>query len=175
MLTESLFTRLRASRPFLSSTFFVLTLLLISIVSNAQLPATGIDGKSSFTARLMNIEAAANETFRYNTSLHNGASEQRIYELKADIPIGWMITYRVDGSQVTSLNMEAGRTQEISIEINATASTKPDKYLIPIKAISSADTLLLNLEAVVKGSYNIELTTPTGRLSDEVISGSNKN
>lgn len=174
MFTKALSTRLRLSRvSLLSKSLLLATLIGLVSFSHAQQP-TGIDGKSTFTARLMNIEAAANETFRYNTSLHNGAAEQRIYELKADLPIGWMIAYKVEGSQVTSLNLEAGKTQDISIEINATSSTKPDKYKIPIKAISNTDTLLLNLEAVVKGSYSIELTTPSGRLSDEITSGSHK-
>ncbi|ULT41853.1 NEW3 domain-containing protein [Niabella defluvii] len=80
----------------------------------------------------------------------------------------------MEGSQVRSLNLEGGKSQDISIEVNATASAKPDKYLLPVKAVSQADTLQLNLEAVVKGSYSLELTTPTGRLSDEITSGSRK-
>ncbi|WP_256012265.1 COG1470 family protein [Desertivirga xinjiangensis] len=122
----------------------------------------------------MNIEAAANETFRYNTTLLNASSKAAIYELKAELPAGWMITYRVDGSQVTSLNMDAGKTQDITLEISATENADPKKYKIPVKAVSPNDTLLLNLEAVVKGSYSLELTTPSGRLSEEVTSGSQK-
>lgn len=173
MLTGSLLTRLRTWRLSLFAIIFF-PVFLLSVSALAQQPPPGADGKSSFTTKLMNIEAAANETFRYNTSLHNGAAASRIYELKADLPIGWLISYRVDGSQVTSLNLDGGKTQDISIEINATAAAKPDKYKIPVKAVSSADTLLLDLEAVVKGSYGAELTTPTGRLSDEITSGSRK-
>ncbi|MEE6186283.1 hypothetical protein PIECOFPK_02769 [Mycovorax composti] len=170
MLTEALLGRARNWRPnLLFVTSFAL--LILSFTVHAQTNNSEADGKSSFTARLMNIEAAANETFRYNASLHNGAKEARIYELKADLPIGWMIAYKVEGSQVTSLNLESGKTQDISIEINATSSAKPDKYKIPIRAISAVDTLVLNLEAVVKGSYALELTTPSGRLSDEITSG----
>ncbi len=134
----------------------------------------GAAGKSSFIARLMNIEASANEAFRYNTTLHNASESNRIYELNANVPAGWIVTYRVEGNQVTSVNMEAGKTQDIAIEINATATAAPKKYKIPVVAISNSDTLSLNLEAVVKGSYSITLTTPTGKLSDEVTSGSQK-
>jgi uncharacterized membrane protein len=70
--------------------------------------------------------------------------------------------------------MDAGKTQDIAIEINPTTTADPKKYAIPIKAVSSAETLPLNLEAVVKGSYGMTLSTPTGRLSDEVTSGSEK-
>jgi uncharacterized membrane protein len=122
----------------------------------------------------MNIEAATNETFRYNATLHNGSNKTAVYELTSPVPDGWMIAYKVDGNRVTSLNLEATKSQDISIEINPAINAKPDKYKIRVKAASGVDTLTLDIEAVVKGSYGVELTTPTGRLSDEVTSGSQK-
>src|SRR5690606_33108505 len=53
-------------------------------------------------------------------------------------------------------------------------TTKPETYKIPVQAISNADTLSLALEAAVRGSYAIELTTPSGRLSDEIVAGNSK-
>lgn len=165
------------SKPLLLPKQLVISFLIFFIAAASAharqvKPAAGT--KPAFTARLMNIEAAANEVFRYNAVLQNGPGSSKIYELKAELPAGWMVTYRVEGSQVTSLNLEPGKVQDISIEINATAGADPGKYKIPARAISSADTLVLNLEAVVKGSYGLALSTPTGRLSDEVTSGSQK-
>jgi len=171
MLSKFSITRFSVSHKF---TFLFSLFLVSQLVLRAQQPVTGASGKSGFTAKLINIEAAANETFRYTTTLHNGSGNARVYEMKANLPAGWMISYKVDGSQVTSINMDAGKTQDIAIEINATASADPKKYTIPIKAVSNSDTLSLNLEAVVKGSYSMTLTTPTGRLSDEVTSGGQK-
>ena len=169
MLTESLFTRTSALRL---SLFVVMYFWCYSLW--AQQASPGADGKNTFTARLMNIEAPTNETFRYTATLHNGSSVPRVYELKTDLPAGWQITYRVEGSQVRSLNLDSGKSQDISIEVNATAAAKPDKYRLPVKAVSEVDTLLLDLEAVVKGSYALELSTPTGRLSEEITSGGRK-
>ena len=130
--------------------------------------------KSSFTASLMNIEATAKETFRYNTSLHNGSEQAQVYELIALVPDGWNITFRTQGSQVSSLSIDSGKTQEISVEVTASPMVKPGKYKIPVTAFSSQDTLRLELEAVVKGAYNLELTTPTGRLSADITEGRSK-
>jgi uncharacterized membrane protein len=171
MLPQFTITRFSVIRVFT----FLLLFLASAFASQAQQQAvTWPAGKSGFTAKLINIEAATSETFRYSTTLHNGSASAQIYEFKTDLPPGWMIAYKVDGSQVTSINMDAGKTQDIAIEINATATAAPQKYKVPVKAISSSDTLSLNLEAVVKGSYSLTLTTPTGRLSDEVTSGSQK-
>jgi uncharacterized membrane protein len=171
MLPQITITRFSAARSFA----FLLLFLTSAFASQAQQqPVTWPTGKSGFIAKLINIEAATSETFRYSTTLHNGSASARIYEFKTDLPFGWTIAYKVDGSQVTSINMDAGKTQDIAIEINATATASPKKYKVPIKAVSGSDTLSLNLEAVVKGSYSLILSTPTGRLSDEVTSGSQK-
>ncbi|SEW37032.1 NPCBM-associated, NEW3 domain of alpha-galactosidase [Chitinophaga sp. YR573] len=145
---------------------FCLFLLLLSKQSIAQ------KGTPPFTARLMNIEAAANTTFTYNTKLRNAASLPRIYQLSATIPPGWNIAFKAEGMQVTSLNIDSGRTQDITIEINPTIQTKPGKYAIPVVAAAGSDSIRLNLEAVVKGTYTVQLTTPSGRLSDDVTEGS---
>lgn len=171
MLSQFTINRFSAVRNFT----FILLFLASAFVSKAQQqPVTWPPGKSGFIAKLINIEAATNETFRYSTTLHNGSAGAKIYELKTDIPFGWTIAYKVDGTQVTSINMDAGKTQDIAIEINSATTAAPKKYVIPIKAVSGSDTLSLKLEAVVKGSYSMTLTTPTGRLSDEVTSGSQK-
>jgi uncharacterized membrane protein len=129
---------------------------------------------SSFTTRLMNLEATAKETFRYNASLYNAASRSKVYELAAALPPGWNAAFRVDGMQVTSFRLDSNKNQDISIEIMPSPEVKPGKYQIPVTATADQESLRLDLEAVVKGSYALELSTPTGRLSDEVTEGSRK-
>lgn len=169
MLSKFSITPFSAPRKF---TLLFLLFFTSGFALKAQQPANKVTVKSGFTAKLINLEAAASETFRYNTTLSNVSSTAHVYELEANLPLGWMIAYKVEGSQVTSINVDAGKMQDISIEINAANGVAPKKYTIPVKAISGADTLSLNLEAVVKGSYSMTLTTPTGRLSDDVTSGS---
>ncbi|MCY4781722.1 NEW3 domain-containing protein [Sphingobacterium sp. UT-1RO-CII-1] len=129
---------------------------------------------SAFQAHLMNIEAASNEPFRYNATLRNTTGKTTTYDFQAELPPGWLISYRVDGSQVTSVQLEAGSSKDVHIEINASLTADPKKYKIPIVAKSGELHFPLHLEAVVKGSYDLSLSTPTGRLSDEVLSGSSK-
>src|ERR1700749_4076204 len=95
----------------------ILILLISAFLVRAQQPPSG--AKSAFTAKLMNIEAASNEIFRYTTTLHNGSASAKVYELKPDLPAGWMIAFKIDGTQVTSLNLDAGKSQDITVEINA--------------------------------------------------------
>ncbi|RLJ80619.1 alpha-galactosidase-like protein [Pedobacter alluvionis] len=155
-------------RTLLLITFFVATKPLHA--QNRETPK----GTSEFSAKLINIESAVNEPFRFSASLHNGSASQQVYELKSELPVGWQISYRVDGSLVTSVNLAGGQTREIAIEITAPNNAATRKYLIPVKAVSSSQTLPLQLEAVVKGSYGASLGTPSGRLSEELTAGSHK-
>ncbi len=153
---------------------FVVFLSALSLLSHAAPGKSGPDKNSSFTTRLMNLEATAKETFRFNASLHNGANRSVIYEFQAKVPPGWNSSFRVDGMQVTSFKLDSNRTQDISIELTPSPSVKPGKYAIPVVAVAEQGAMELNLEAVVKGAYGIELTTPTGLLSEEVTEGSRK-
>ncbi|WP_240646735.1 COG1470 family protein [Chitinophaga rhizosphaerae] len=131
-------------------------------------------GKSTFTVRLMNLESSTKEPFRYSASLKNGSGRTEIYALGAMAPAGWTSIFRVDGSQVAGLRLDSGLTQEISVELTAAPATQPGKYKVPVMAVGENDTLRLELEAVVKGNYGLELSTPTGRLSDDITEGSKK-
>jgi len=166
--------------PFVSShiwrrfTFLLLTCVFSTQALQAQKTPILSAAKSAFTAKLINLEQARGETFHYAATLHNGSNKAVVYQLTAEMSPGWVISYKVDGSQITSLNMDAGKTQDIAVEINTAADASPKKYQIPVKAISGNDTLTLNLEAVVKGSYSLTFSSPTGKLSEELTAGSTK-
>lgn len=154
--------------------FVVFFFSFLSLFTHAAPGNTSSGKSSSFSARLINLEATAKETFRFNASLYNGLNRSVVYELQAKAPAGWNSVFRVDGMQVTSFKLDSNRTQDITIELTPSPSVKPGKYAIPVAAVSEGNALELNLEAVVKGSYTLELTTPTGLLSEEVTEGSRK-
>lgn len=150
---------------------FILSFFLFAQRGTAQ---TNNPSSPPFTVRLMNIEAAGNATFTYNARLQNVASSPRIYQLSAAAPPGWNVSFKVEGIQVTSLSMEPQKAYDIVIDVNPAVDVKPGKYPVPVRATAGADSLKLDLEAVVKGSYALTLTTPTGRLSADVTEGSRK-
>ncbi|HTJ51429.1 MAG TPA: NEW3 domain-containing protein [Cyclobacteriaceae bacterium] len=157
----------------LLSSLFIAVYFFAPPLSKAQ-GKGATDGKSTFATHLINIEAAVHEAFNYSTTLYNGSSQVRIYDLTATAPEGWSIVFRARGNQITSINIDGGKSETINIEIHPAYNAAPNKYKIPITASASNDTLHLDLEAVVKGSYNVELTTPTGLLSGKITEGEQK-
>lgn len=154
----------------LFSVFFLSFLTFLAFGSLARQDNEG----SSFTARLVNLEAETKDPFRFNATLRNGSGETQMYALKASVPNGWTALFRVQGSQVAGLRLEPGATQDISIEIKAAPLSEPGKYEIPVTATANDENLQLDLEAVVKGNYQLEVTTPSGRLNDEITEGKSK-
>lgn len=144
----------------------------LSALSAQRFPASS--SKATFTAKLINLEMTANEEFQYTTTLRNNTAQTRIYELRTELPAGWMNVLRARGSQITSINIEGNKEQDISIEVRPAHNVQPGKYKIPVRAIADTDTMQLDLEAVIRGSYEMEFTTSTGLLSDHVTEGSQK-
>lgn len=145
----------------------------------AVLPLTIVVSKqgtyqTQFTAKQYNLEGASNSTFTYNASLRNGTSENQVYALNAAYPSGWGVVFKVNGKQVSSINIEANQTQNIIIDVNPPSFIKSGTYKIPVSASADNTVSRLELETVITGTYNIALTTPTGLLSTDVTAGDNK-
>jgi len=171
MIMDRLNTSIVGVRP------LVISLLGLFLTVNVLCtPATAQSNveEPSFSAALFNIEAPVKETFRYQTTLQSGQDRSKTYELKADVPKGWRATFKIRGKRVASVKTDGDKKEDINIEFNPAHEAAPGKYKIPTYAISGNDTLLLDLEAVVTGSYDIELTTPSGLLSGDITEGRQK-
>ncbi len=130
--------------------------------------------KSEFNTDQANMEGAANSTFTFNSTLRNPASEEQVYGLRAQVPQGWNALFRANGKQVSSVNVGPNQSQNITIELDPPDQLGAGKYKIPVVATTSGMSSNLELEVVITGSYNLELTTPTGRLSTSITAGSDK-
>ena len=130
--------------------------------------------KSEFNTDQANMEGAANSTFTFNSTLRNPSSEEQVYGLRAQVPQGWNALFRANGKQVSSVNVGPNQTQNITIELDPPDQLGAGKYKIPVVATTSGMSSNLELEVVITGSYNLELTTPTGRLSTSITAGSEK-
>lgn len=145
----------------------------------SSLPLTvdvATDGKSSseFNSPQTNMEGSAKSTFTFNASLLNRSSDAQVYRLGANLQPGWGATFKVDGKQVSSVNIEGNQRKDILIEILPPESVKKGKYTIPLFAQSPLNQSDLSLEVVITGSYGMQLTTPEGLLSTTATANRNK-
>lgn len=130
--------------------------------------------KSEFNTDQANMEGAANSTFTFNSTLRNPSSEEQVYGLRAQLPQGWNALFRANGKQVSSVNVGPNQTQNITIELDPPDHLGAGSYKVPVVASTSGMSSNLELEVVITGSYNLELTTPTGKLSTTITAGSDE-
>ncbi len=130
--------------------------------------------KTEFTTKQANMEGHANATFTFNADLKNRTADKQLYALMAQAPRGWNVTFKANYKQVTSVEIEANNTANITIEINPPAIIEAGTYKIPVSATTNSTSANLELEVVITGSYSMELSTPTGLLSTNITAGEKK-
>jgi uncharacterized membrane protein len=151
----------------------------VSARGMSQLPLTVIVSqqgtfKTEFTTAQANMAGAANSTFTFNAKLRNSTAGSQVYALRALAPPGWNITFKANYKQVSSVNIEANHTQDITIEVDPPDQTPAGTYKIPVEASTGATSADLSLEVGITGSYAIQVTTPTGLLNTSVTAGDDK-
>jgi uncharacterized membrane protein len=130
--------------------------------------------KTEFTTRQANMEGNSGSLFTYNADLRNRTAEKLTYALQGEVPRGWTLTFKANGKQVTSVEAEPNATVSVSIEVKPADQVEEGKYSIPVRALAGSSSGELALEAVITGTYRLELTTPTGLLSSNITAGEEK-
>jgi uncharacterized membrane protein len=129
---------------------------------------------TEFTTDQMVMQGRSNSLFTYNTKLKNRTADKQFYGLFAKAPQGWEVSFNVNYKQVTSVETSPNSSTDIMVEINPPDNIKEGRYTIPVTAGTSATSASIDLEVIVSGSYNMELTTPTGVLSGKMTAGKEK-
>jgi uncharacterized membrane protein len=120
------------------------------------------------------MEGIATSMFNFQASLNNSTPERQHYGLSADAPAGWVVTFRPNFRQATSVDIEANSKVDIAIDIDPPDRAQAGTYRIPIRAFTKETSANLDFEVVITGTYGMTLTTPTGLLSTSVTAGDNK-
>ncbi len=124
-------------------------------------------GESNFSAEYPALEGTSGTSFSFDTTLINNRAADQSYSLSAQAPEGWTITFTPSGesSNVASVTVESGGSVGLTIDITPPETVEKGDYTIPVSAVSSADTLNLELSVSITGTYSVMLTTSDGILS----------
>jgi len=115
-------------------------------------------------------EGTLDTTYKFSTTISNNSAEDISYNFDATLPdSGWQISYKPSGgnAQVSGITVAAKEQQVMNIAIIPSVQAAAGTYEIPIRAISTSDTLEDTFVITIKGKYDAELTTPSGNLNVE--------
>lgn len=130
--------------------------------------------QTEFTSDQPNMEGHADSEFSYSTTLKNQTAEEQHYGLSAQAPEGWFVQFKVGSDSVTSVTLEPNESQDIKVEVVPAENATAETYTIPVVASAGSVSEEIELEAVITGKYDIELTTETGNLSSDVTAGGSR-
>jgi uncharacterized membrane protein len=124
-------------------------------------------GESSFTSEYPEQQGATGSSFSFDTTIVNNRATEQTYSLSASAPEGWQVSFIPSGEStaVTSLTVEAGSSQGVTVSVVPSTTVEKGDYEIPCSAISANDTLKTDLSVSITGTYSMSLSTPTQRLS----------
>lgn len=133
-------------------------------------------GQSSFTSEYPEQQGASGTSFSFDTTIVNNRGTGETYSLSAEAPEGWQVSFKPSGesSNVASVSVESGSSQGLTVSVTPPETIKEGEYSIPCTAVSASDTLSTELNVIITGSYEVELTTPSGKLSFDAYSNTEK-
>ncbi|RKQ84630.1 NEW3 domain-containing protein [Brockia lithotrophica] len=130
--------------------------------------------QTELTSDQTNMEGTASSTFSYELRLRNRTPETQTYALLANAPEGWNVVFRVEGKDVTSVTVEPNATKRITVSLTPPSKVKAGTYKIPVRAETKGQTAEVTLEAVIRGTYGLKLTTPNEVLSTDITAGGSR-
>lgn len=133
-------------------------------------------GGSKLIAEYPELQGSGSTLFKFRIDITNNSAETQSYSLGAKVPRGWSVNFSpaYTSKQIASISVEPNSSEGLEVEINPPQQVKAGEYTIPVTAISADETLSADLKVVIKGTYDIQLTTPTGRLNVETYAGKKK-
>ncbi len=133
-------------------------------------------GESAFSAKYAEQQGASDTSFSFDTTLTNSSASSASYNLSSDAPEGWTVSFTPSGasSAVTSLPIDAGSTQNITVAIDPADTVTKGDYTINLTAKSATEELTLPLTVSITGTYGLTLSTPTGNLNASAYAGEEK-
>ncbi|NLG69133.1 MAG: alpha-galactosidase [Firmicutes bacterium] len=119
------------------------------------------------------LRGPAGAQFEFPVQLANRSGEDQTYQLDARAPEGWRveISPRFESRQVASIGVRAGATQSLDVRVTPPSRVPACEYPVLLRASAVGSEATLQLTTVITGTYELSLTTPSGRLNAEAVAG----
>lgn len=131
--------------------------------------------QSELTSSQPSLEGHADSNFTFSLDLRNRTANEQIYALRAGAPDrGWDLRFITDGQRVSSVQVEPNESKSITLDVIPPEHVTAGTYTIPVQVGNSDTSAEIELEVVITGTYDLELTTPTGVLSYDITAGNER-
>ncbi len=127
--------------------------------------------QSKFSSQYPKLQGSSTATFSFPVDLVNNSLDAQSYSLSASAPEGWQTSFMASSKQIASLTIDAGSSQNLTVNITPPQNVTAGEYTISCSAVSANETLKTDLTVVITGTYSMTLSTPTGLLTADAYAG----
>ena len=133
-------------------------------------------GAGTFTTEYPEQQGASGTNFSFDATIVNNRGVEQSYSLAAQAPEGWQVTFTPSGesNQVASLTADPESSKGLTIAVTPPQDVEKGTYTIPCTATSANETLNLDLNVEITGTYGVSVSTPTGNLSFDAYANDEK-
>jgi len=119
------------------------------------------------------LKGPSGTEFKYKVNLINNSPHEQMFSLFAEVPTGWSAVFQPSyrSEQIASITLDAGATQGLDVTVKSPKIVEAGEYPIIIKTVGSLTSASLELKAVITGTYDLNITTPSGRLNARARAG----
>ncbi|MEZ4862391.1 MAG: NEW3 domain-containing protein [Caldilineaceae bacterium] len=143
---------------------------------NAELPIAltvkdRVPPSLAMSIDLPTMRGKPDTTFHYTVALKNEGDEDLQVNLGADAPNNLLVSFQLNGQDVTDLPVEANTTKQLTVQAKPLSDLSAGAYPITVHANGGDANADLQLSAEVAGQPTLSLTAPDGRLSGDAYAG----
>lgn len=125
------------------------------------------------------ISSYAGISFGFDVTLTYKGSGSKVFDLKVTVPQGFnagiMPGYSSDGREIAAIRLDGTKSYGDTIKINVTSyawkAPAPGSYPVKLDVSSGDLKSSIDLTAIVTANFDLDMTTPDGRLNTEATAG----
>ena len=124
-------------------------------------------GSSSLSTDFTQQDITSGTKALFSTTIQNNRPTEQMFSFTAQVPEGWSVVFRESGKEtaVSTMSVPAKGSTPVMIDVIASNTAESGDYDIPVSIVSAMDKLSETYHVKIRGTYNLFVTTPTGRLS----------
>lgn len=130
-------------------------------------------GKLQISTSYPVLRGTNNSSFEFSLDVKNNSDKDRMVNLSAQAPQDWEVSFKpaYASKQISSLQVRAGQSKTVSLDVKPPIDAQAGQYPVVFRASADGVQAESPLKVVLTGTYKLDATTPTGRLSLDATVG----
>ncbi|MDO8688764.1 MAG: NEW3 domain-containing protein [Dehalococcoidia bacterium] len=129
---------------------------------------------TKLTSQYPTLTGPTGNKFEFKVDVNNGTGADQAYNLAANGPQGWDITFQpaYDTTQISTIRVKDGETSSVSIEVQSPKTAKAGEFPVDFLVSAGSEKVAGSFKVVLTGTNDMTLTTDSGRLNLNATAGS---